>query len=137
MHPFASQLMMGHSTLAHPETTMPWFDAHLDLAHLALCGRDMTLPLDQLTTGPQPTAITLPSLAQGGVRWALGTIYADPGSPSEPGGYSGSADIADAHAGRAWRVRIYQDWEARGLIRIVASRLAILQSSMTQPTTAR
>ncbi len=87
---------------------------------------------------PTPTAITRsPSLAQGGVRWALATIYADPGSPSEPGGYGGSADIAGAHAAGLAQLRIYQDWEARGLIRIVRARLAICNHHMTQPTTAR
>ena len=98
---------------------MPWFDAHLDLSYLALLGRDMTARLDQPTGGPQPAALTFRSLAEGGVRWALGTIFINPGKPGETWGYSDASDPDGAHRAGARQLDIYHDWEQRGLIRIV------------------
>ncbi|MCE9589365.1 MAG: dipeptidase [Planctomycetes bacterium] len=98
---------------------MPWFDAHLDLSYLALLGRDMTARLDQPTGGPQPAALTFPSLAEGGVRWAMGTIFINPGKPGETWGYSDASDPDGAHRAGARQLDIYHDWERRGLIKIV------------------
>lgn len=100
---------------------MPWFDAHLDLAYLALRGRDMTARLDQPTGGAQPAALTFPSLADADVRWALGTIFINPGHPGEAWGYADAADLNGAHDAGARQLNIYHEWEQQGLIRIVRS----------------
>lgn len=58
-----------------------WFDAHLDLAYLAVRGRAMTRPLAELSgaaAGPDgPPAVSLPSLRDGEVRLALATIFTE------------------------------------------------------------
>lgn len=58
-----------------------WFDAHLDLAYLAVRGRNMLAPLSTLTEqteGPHtPPGVTLPALRDAGVRMVLGTIFTE------------------------------------------------------------
>lgn len=94
---------------------LPWFDAHLDLAYLAVGGRDMLRPLTELprVEEDQPS-ITLPALEDGGVRFMLGTIFTEAGG-SGPEGYPAS-DIERAYAvGRA-QLEVYLTWRDRGLI---------------------
>ena len=60
-----------------------WFDAHLDLAYLAVNGRNMHAPLHPPPRGgvggpDLPAAVTLPSLADGNVSLALATIFTEP-----------------------------------------------------------
>jgi membrane dipeptidase len=93
-----------------------WFDAHLDLACLAVCGRDMTAPLDELlvpkpkrAVGPWgPPAVTLPSLREGGVTECLATIFTEPGGTG-PEGYP-KGDVDAAHEAGLRQLRIYQNW---------------------------
>lgn len=103
-----------------------WFDAHLDLACLAVLGRDMTRPLDELGphAGPTPPAgVTLPSLAEGRVKAALATIFLEtleaPPAPPADGldavqYVMGDAERA-ARLGRA-QLEAYLTWRDRGLI---------------------
>lgn len=108
-----------------------WFDAHLDLACLAVCGRDLTLPLDRLDPAAKPfppPSITLPSLAEGRVRVALATIFLETldAAPSEgplgPEQYvMGDADRA-ARLGRA-QLEVYLTWRDRGLVAMDFPRL--------------
>lgn len=82
-----------------------WFDAHLDLAYLAVNGRDMLAPLDPASGPHPPAAVTLPSLREGAVRVALATVFteavADPGAVRDRSQYAaGDADRAHA-VGRA------------------------------------
>jgi len=127
-----------------------WFDAHLDLAYLAVRGRDMLSPLDALrepTEGPDPpAAVTLPSLRDGHVKFALATIFTEPvlpeGGTRQPlplhragRGENQEARVADApchpeltaeqyvadDAERAHRrgraqLEVYLTWAERGLI---------------------
>ncbi len=98
---------------------MPWFDAHLDLSYLSLRGRDMTAKLDGVTGGAQPAALTFPSLAEADVRWAMGTIFINPGHRAESWGYANASDPEGAHAAGVRQLNLYHDWEKQGLIRIV------------------
>jgi membrane dipeptidase len=64
-----------------------WFDAHLDLAWLAVRNRDMNAQLESLLREGRsppsdmttwPPAVTLPSLVEGGVRFVMGTLFTSP-----------------------------------------------------------
>lgn len=96
---------------------MHWFDAHLDLACLALNGRDMSKPLAALTEadrGPwPPPSVTLPSLGAGGVRACLATIFTESGGKGPEGYPEGDADAA--HEAGLRQLKVYEDWFARGL----------------------
>lgn len=95
---------------------MLWFDAHLDLAYLAVNGRDMLAPLDPTVPPHPPASVTLPALAEGGVRFALATIFTEPdGKTAEA--YP-TADAERAHrAGRA-QLEVYLTWRDRGAVAI-------------------
>ena len=93
-----------------------WCDGHLDLAHLAMCGRDLTAPLPA-TGGPQPATVTLPALADGGVAWAFGTIFLGAGYDGVGGYEHGDQDSARTVA--LEQIEIYHRLEADGQIRIV------------------
>ena len=54
-----------------------FLDAHLDLAYLAVKGRNMLGALDVQAGPSPPAAVTLGSLAEGGVRVALATIFTE------------------------------------------------------------
>ncbi|MGE3109280.1 MAG: dipeptidase [Phycisphaerales bacterium] len=111
---------------------LTWFDAHLDLAYLAVSGREMAPPagtaLDAAGGPHPPAAVTLRSLAQGGVRFSLGTIFTEPVEPEgagtakpapalEPQMYT-AGDAGRAHAvGRA-QLEAYRTWQDRGLVRL-------------------
>lgn len=104
-----------------PPTSAPplWFDAHLDLACLAVLGRDLCAPLDPLeqrspnAPGPNPPGcVSLPALRDGGVRFALATVFTERGG-SGPEGYPAD-DIERAHrAGRA-QIEVYLTLRDKG-----------------------
>jgi len=117
-----------------------WFDAHLDLAYLAVNGRDMMRPLHALAdrAGPHPTpAVTLPALAEGNVRLALATIFTEPidasassstggtpvpPSPLTPEQYP-AGDAPRAHAvGRA-QLEAYLTWRDLGRLTLDLRRV--------------
>lgn len=94
-----------------------WFDAHLDLAYLAVNGRDMLAPLDRSAGPHAPAAVTLPALREGGVRLVLGTIFTEPGGDVArfQEAYT-ERDYARAHVvGRA-QLEVYLTWRDRGSI---------------------
>ncbi|MEM9082842.1 MAG: membrane dipeptidase [Planctomycetota bacterium] len=100
-----------------PKTTAhPLFDAHLDLAYLAVYGRDMTAPLDPAMTPEPPAAVTLPSLAEGRVRMALGTIFTAPDEDSPVGYPAGDAETAQRR-GLA-QLEAYRTWQDRKLVKL-------------------
>lgn len=89
-----------------------WFDAHLDLAYLAVNRRNMLVPLDALNASSvgldPPAAITLPEMLMGGVRFALGTIFTE-ADGTGPHAYP-AGDVERAHAvGRA-QLEAYLTW---------------------------
>lgn len=96
-----------------------WFDAHLDLACLAMNRRDMLVPLPADTTGIGPFApasVTLPELAAGNVRFALATVFTEPDGDDAVAYPAG--DAARAHAvGRA-QIEVYLTWRDLGLVSI-------------------
>jgi membrane dipeptidase len=91
-----------------------WFDAHLDLAYLAVTGRDLTLPLDDLLrtgahAGPfTPPTVTLPALREAGVTAVLGTIFTEPHA-DDLGGYDPNDPDSAREAGLR-QLRVYQNW---------------------------
>ena len=119
--------MVSHTNPSDPfpasDPSQPWFDAHLDLAYLAECGRDMAAPLDQSTGPHPPAAVTFPSLASGRVEACLGTIFTE---AIDPGGEAGYATIAypagdadAAHRAGCRQLDRYARWRADGLIRFL------------------
>lgn len=95
---------------------MLWFDAHLDLAYLAVSGRDLRSELNPEAGPHPPAAVTLPSLAAGGVRMAMATIFTEPDGTGPEGYAPGDAERA-ARVGRA-QLEVYLDWRERGLVMI-------------------
>lgn len=98
----------------------PWFDAHLDLAYLAECGRDMDAPLDGAGGPHPPAAVTWPALREGGVRFCLGTIFTEADGTDAVGYPSGDAKSA-ADRGRA-QLAQYQRAAATGRISLMPRR---------------
>ena len=93
---------------------LTWFDAHVDLAYLAVSGRDMLAPLDPSAGPHAPAACTLPSMREGNVRLALGTIFTEV-SGSGPEGYA-PGDFERAFVvGRA-QLEAYLTWQERGAV---------------------
>lgn len=95
---------------------MQWFDAHLDLASLAVLGRDMSAPLEDINkpgathrVGPHPPAgVTLDSMRSAGVVRALATIFTETnGQP--PIGYP-EGDAAAAREAGLRQLRVYHNW---------------------------
>lgn len=97
-----------------------WCDAHLDLAYLALSGRDMTVPLAEAEGPPQPAAVTLPSLAEGDVRWAFATIFTGADYQGVTGYDRGDAETAHNHG--VAQLDLYRKWEEAGLLEIVTGQ---------------
>ncbi|MBZ0173631.1 MAG: membrane dipeptidase [Phycisphaerales bacterium] len=99
-----------------------WFDAHLDLAFLAETGRDMHVDPAECRGRYQPAAVTLPSLADGGVTRVLATVFtesvADPSSPgAETGAFAYPAGDADkAYVSGVRQLKLYHAWHDAGLI---------------------
>lgn len=92
------------------------FDAHLDLAYLAVSGRDMLAP-SRSSDGPHaPSCVTLPALESGNVRLALATIFTEPvapGTSTAPEAYpAGDAERAFI-VGRA-QLEVYRTWADLG-----------------------
>lgn len=85
-----------------------WFDAHLDLAYLAVNGRDMHAAPESSGGPHHPASVTLPSLRDGAVRFALGTIFTEAGGGGPEGYPVGDAERA-FKAGRA-QLEVYLTW---------------------------
>lgn len=106
----------------HPAMTRPhhYADGHLDLAYIALNGRDLTRPLD----ADDPGCISLPALRDADVNLVCATIFTEPVDPDtaqtsrDPAVYpAGDADAACA-AGRRQLV-YYESLADAGEVSIV------------------
>lgn len=102
-------------------TPMPfWADGHLDLAYLAVNGRDMraSVPDDA------PHSLSLASLREGDIRVALGTIFTELGTDpaNDRAGYLGSDDVEGAHRAGLLQLGWYESMERNGDIAIVRTR---------------
>lgn len=98
--------------------TTRWFDAHLDLAYLALNGRDMLAPLRQVQIEQPGAAVTIPSLRDAAVATVLATIFVQPlnsAAPAENGRWCyRTAD--EAYACAEAQLNIYDQWLACGAL---------------------
>jgi membrane dipeptidase len=106
----------------NPPSPTPWFDAHLDLPYLALHGRDMLAPASEATGGDLPAALTFHSMRHGNIRYALGTIFINPGMPDAPYGYIDASDTQRAHDRAVAQMRLYHQWESQNIIQIVRTK---------------
>src|SRR5262245_25324705 len=95
---------------------LTWFDAHLDLGALAVCGRDMMAKLDPAMKPWSPASVTLPSLAEGRVRFALGTIFLEAGGKGPEGYPEGDIEVANRRA-RA-QLEAYLTWRDKKFLAI-------------------
>ncbi|MCP3905390.1 MAG: peptidase M19 [Planctomycetes bacterium] len=94
---------------------MVWVDGHLDLAYLAVTGRDLRAEADG-TTG----CVSLPALRRARIDVVLGTVYTAPG---EDGAY-GYRDVNDRTGARRAGVAqldVYETLERAGELTIVRS----------------
>src|SRR5262245_23676355 len=92
-----------------------WFDAHLDLACLAENGRDMTRGLADCGGPWRPAALTFRSMAEGGVRACLGTIFTEADGDDQVRYAAGDAE--GAHAAGVRQLEWYARWASAGLFR--------------------
>lgn len=90
-----------------------WFDAHLDLACLAECGRDMTRGPEDCGGPWPPAAVTFPSLREGGVAACLGTIFTEADGDDAVRYPAGDAEAA--HAAGLRQLERYECWAGQGL----------------------
>lgn len=118
----------GHQPFAAPAHTEPprrWFDAHLDLAYLAINGRDMLAPLRPDLPPHPPAGVTLPALRTAGVRACLATIYTQAVAPGQQG--AGVAeryradDTDDAHRAGLQQLATYEAWANAGWITLLGA----------------
>ena len=105
-----------------------WADGHLDLAYLAVNGRDMLAPV----AADAPWCCTLASLREGGVRVALGTIFTELGGDpkTEAAAYRDSDDLDGAHRVGLAQLEWYEQMEREGHLAIIRSR-ADLKRTLT------
>ncbi len=98
-----------------------WFDAHLDLAYLAVSGRDMLASPDRAGGPDLPAAVTLPSLRAGHVDAALATIFIEPGDAEGPARYRRADPASASRAARA-QLDVYNLWALEGHIALGTDR---------------
>ena len=104
-----------------------WVDGHLDLAYLAVNGRDLRLPCSDPTAG----CLSLPDLREGDVRVALATIFTEIAGSGGPGTcsphdaphvYRSINDLHGAFAAGMRQLELYERLEREGCVRIVRTR---------------
>ena len=96
-------------------------DAHLDLAFLAMTGRDLTLGLADVRereTGHDLPTLTFDELRRAGVGLCCGTIFAQPRDPENAWGYE---DHAGARAQAVHQLDRYLRWQDDGHIVLLTS----------------
>jgi membrane dipeptidase len=92
---------------------MVWVDGHLDLAYLAVQGRDLCAEADGAAA-----CVSLPALRRAGVDVVLGTIFTAPGDP-EPYGYRDVHDRDGARVAGTAQLSVYETLERAGELAIV------------------
>ena len=98
---------------------MKWVDGHIDLAYLAVNGRD----LREDVADPQTGCVSLPALRTAGIDIAFGTIFTEPGdaSSTQPHLYDRN-DSSSAERAGLLQLEQYETWEREGEISIVRTR---------------
>lgn len=89
-------------------------DGHLDLAYLAVLGRDLRVPCAPGTGG----CVSLPALRAAGIDLVFGTIFTEPGAAAAFG-YASSDDLDAAEAAGRRQLDVYEQLEREGEIAIV------------------
>ncbi len=112
--------------------SLKWFDAHLDLAYLAECGRDMDAPIESCGGPDLPAAVTLRSLREGRVAACLGTIFTEADGLDAVGYPAGNAEAAHACAVR--QLGWYRRWWADGMAGKKGSRERGIEASSEERT---
>lgn len=99
---------------------MQWTDAHIDLAYLAVSGRELRQPVRIAAQG----CVSLPELRAGGVDLVFATVYTEPAGKANGATWQyPSSDDLDAAEGVGMRqLAIYEQLEAEGEITIVRTR---------------
>ncbi|MCB9640807.1 MAG: membrane dipeptidase [Myxococcales bacterium] len=108
-----------------------WFDGHLDLACLALMGRDMLVSPQEAQGPPQPASLTFPSMQDGGITQCIGTIFTAPNF-SGPCGYHSYDAVEGAHKAGVRQLTMYEIWERTRVIDRIFYR-----EDLEQPTGIR
>ena len=104
-------------TIHETPMSASWFDGHLDLAYLSVCGRNLAHPGDETSGG----CVNLHTLRAGGVEWCLATIFTEPGPDAAAGGfgYCDSGDLDGAEEAGLRQLEVYRSLEREDHIRIV------------------
>jgi len=111
-----------------PTEHTPWFDGHLDLACVAQEGRNLRVPLADAVGPPQPAAVTLPCLAEGGVTHCLATIFTGRGTEG-PCGYADGDDVERPHASGIAQIGVYSSLVDSGDVRLVRRQADLAPST--------
>jgi membrane dipeptidase len=91
---------------------MNWIDGHIDLAYIALQGRNIRIPCIH----PEDDCISIPDLMDSPIQTFFGTIYTSP--HHKVCGYGDHTDREAAFQAGLKQVQIYQELEADGLLQI-------------------
>lgn len=101
---------------------MTWFDAHLDLACLAVLGRDMRSDRCEVPEGKMhPGCVTLPALRRAGVRFALATVFieqVDAESARLTAEQYRLGDVEGAVRRARAQLEVYETWRDAGEVTI-------------------
>lgn len=97
-----------------------WADGHLDLAYLAVNGRDMRAAVRD----DADHSLTLAAMREGDVRVALGTIFTELGGDpaKDRAAYVDSDDVEGAHRAGLLQLEWYESMERAGEIAIIRTR---------------
>ena len=94
-------------------------DAHLDLSHNALVGRDVLRPAaEQVSSGTTIPTVGLPDLARGGVSLVCATVFCAPAYD----GHAGYSTADEAHAEGMRHLAWYREQEDAGRFRFVRTK---------------
>lgn len=111
----------GLIPLGMDASTLRWFDAHLDLAAMAVNGRDMDARPEDVAGPWPPASVTLTSLREGRVAAVLGTIFLEPDGADREGYPVG--DVAAASARGVEQLAWYHAMARRGAIGLPTAKL--------------
>lgn len=106
-----------HGPIGPAKPPKALIDGHLDLASMALTGRDLLAEHPQDAHG----CVTLPALRRGGVALACATIFTESGGDpaTNPLAYLGPTDVEGAAAAGRRQLEWYLEMERRNAVRIV------------------
>lgn len=110
---------------------MRWFDGHLDLAYLAVNGRD----IQQRCADSAKGCVSLPDLRAGNVHAYFATVFTEPGETvaHQPHGYSSSDDLDAAERAGRLQLDCYLNLERQGELTIVRDSSALAEHATDIP----